>query len=52
MTSQYIVSAIVVLIGWGWTIAFMGVEKVDDMALPLIVVFGIVNFIVQVGIFI
>jgi hypothetical protein len=48
MSSQYILSAIIVLIGWGWTINFMKVDKIDDMAVPLIIVFGIINLIIQV----
>jgi hypothetical protein len=48
MASHYLVSAIVVLIAWGWTVNVMDVDQIDDMALPLLLVFGVVNLIVQV----
>lgn len=48
MASHYLISALIVLIGWGWTINVMDVDKIDDMALPLIMVFGVLNLIVQV----
>jgi hypothetical protein len=48
MASHFLISAIIVLIGWGWTINVMDVDQVHDMALPLLLVFGVVNLIVQV----
>ena len=46
MASSYIISALIVLIGYGWTINLMEIEKIDDMAIPLILVFGLFNLIV------
>lgn len=49
--SQYIVSSIVLLIGQGWTITFMNIEQIDDVAVPMLLLFGLLNMIIQVHIF-
>lgn len=44
--SQYILNSIILFIGCGWTIGFMSIEKIDDMALPMVILFGILNMMV------